>query len=165
MMGADVLPRKLFSAERDFFQTYVIFIYVKEILKTMRIILKRYYGDRTITKSELEVWMDGETEPRMACDAREPKFFNYALSFPGASSYCLPAGTFKNIQTMFKIIPAYPSFKEYGEIRLSLERTGQRIDQFDLLIGATAIHHQMTVVTSNVKHFERIPDMIYEDWK
>lgn len=71
----------------------------------------------------------------------------------------------KNIQTMFKIIPAYPSFKEYGEIRLSLERTGQRIDQFDLLIGATAIHHQMTVVTSNVKHFERIPDMIYEDWK
>ena len=61
----------------------------------MRIILKRYYGDRTITKSELEVWMDGETEPRMVCDAREPKFFNYALSFPGASSYCLPAGTFK----------------------------------------------------------------------
>ena len=71
----------------------------------------------------------------------------------------------KNLQEMFKIIPAYSSFKEYGEIRLSLERAGQRIDQFDLLIGATAIHHKMTVVTSNIKHFERILGLVYEDWK
>lgn len=71
----------------------------------------------------------------------------------------------KNLQEMFKIIPAYPSFKEYGEIRLSLERIGQRVDQFDLLIGATAIHHKMTVVTSNIKHFDRIPELVYEDWK
>lgn len=71
----------------------------------------------------------------------------------------------KNLQKMFKIIPAYSSFKEYGEIRLLLERTGLRIDQFDLLIGATAIHHKMTVVTSNIKHFDRIPELVYEDWK
>ena len=71
----------------------------------------------------------------------------------------------KNIQEMFKIIPAYSSFKEYGEIRLLLERSGLRIDQFDLLIGATAIHHKMTVVTSNIKHFDRIPGLVYEDWK
>lgn len=71
----------------------------------------------------------------------------------------------KNIQEMFKTIPVYPSLKEYGEIRLSLERTGQRIDQFDLLIGATAIHHNMIVVTSNIKHFERITGIVCEDWK
>ena len=71
----------------------------------------------------------------------------------------------KTVQEMFKIIPLYSSFKEYGEIRMSLEQKGMRIDQFDLLIGATAIHHKMSVVTSNIKHFERIPGIVCEDWK
>ncbi|MBR5689333.1 MAG: PIN domain-containing protein [Prevotella sp.] len=71
----------------------------------------------------------------------------------------------REIQRMFKVIPAYSSFKEYGEIRHSLEHTGQRIDQFDLLIGATALHHKMTLVTSNLKHFERIQRLEIEDWK
>ena len=71
----------------------------------------------------------------------------------------------KRVQQMFKVIPAYSSFKEYGEIRHSLEHTGLRVDQFDLLIGATAIHHQMTLVTSNLKHFERMPGIKIESWK
>ena len=57
--------------------------------------MKRYYGDHRVTKSEAKVYFDGETEPRMTFDAREPRFFNYTISFPGASSYCLPEGTFK----------------------------------------------------------------------
>ena len=71
----------------------------------------------------------------------------------------------KRVQQMFKVIPAYSSFKEYGEIRHSLEHTGLRVDQFDMLIGATAIHHQMTLVTSNLKHFERMPGIEIESWK
>ena len=71
----------------------------------------------------------------------------------------------KEVQHLFRVIPAYSSFKEYGEIRHSLEHTGQRVDQFDLLIGATAIHHQMTLVTSNLKHFERIEGLTIENWK
>ncbi|MBP5377247.1 MAG: PIN domain-containing protein [Bacteroidaceae bacterium] len=63
------------------------------------------------------------------------------------------------------MIPAYSSFKEYGEIRHSLEHTGLRIDQFDLLIGATAIHHNLILVTSNTKHFDRINELKLEDWK
>ena len=71
----------------------------------------------------------------------------------------------KEVQRLFRVIPAYSSFKEYGEIRHSLEHTGQRLAQFDLLIGATAIHHQMTLVTSNLKHFERIEGLTIENWK
>jgi predicted nucleic acid-binding protein len=40
-----------------------------------------------------------------------------------------------------------------------------RVDQFDLLIGATAVHHEMVLVTSNIKHFERIPGLNIENWK
>lgn len=54
---------------------------------------------------------------------------------------------------------------EYGEIRYKLEHKGQRVDQFDLLIGATAIHHKMTLVTSNIKHFERMDGLEIENWK
>ena len=71
----------------------------------------------------------------------------------------------REVQRLFRVIPAYSSFKEYGEIRFSLEHSGQRVDQFDLLIGATAIHHQMTLVTSNIKHFERIQGLEIENWK
>ena len=71
----------------------------------------------------------------------------------------------REVQRLFRVIPAYPSFKEYGEIRYSLERAGQRVDQFDLLIGATAMHHNMTLVTSNLKHFERMSGLKIENWK
>jgi len=71
----------------------------------------------------------------------------------------------REVQSLFRIIPAYSSFKEYGEIRLSLEHTGQRVDQFDLLIGATAMHHELTLVTSNLKHFERMQGLEIENWK
>ena len=71
----------------------------------------------------------------------------------------------KHVQRLFKVLPAYPSFREYGEIRYSLEHRGLRIDQFDLLIGATAKHYGMTLVTSNEKHFERIEGLEIENWR
>lgn len=71
----------------------------------------------------------------------------------------------EKIQKLFRVIPAYSSFKEYGEIRFTLEHSGMRVDQFDLLIGATALHHQMTLVTSNIKHFNRIQGINIKNWK
>lgn len=71
----------------------------------------------------------------------------------------------REVQRLFRVIPAYSSFKEYGEIRYDLEHKGQRVDQFDLLIGATALHHKMILVTSNLKHFERINGLTIENWK
>ena len=71
----------------------------------------------------------------------------------------------RQVQRLFRVIPAYSSYKEYGEIRLSLEHSGQRVDQFDLLIGATVMHHSLTLVTSNLKHFERMQGLIIENWR
>ena len=58
----------------------------------MKIKLKRYYGDAEVTKSVMEVYMDGEAEPRMVCEAREVTYRDYTESFPGASRHCLPVG-------------------------------------------------------------------------
>ena len=53
----------------------------------------------------------------------------------------------------------YTSLSKYGEIKAKLEAKGQRLDEFDLLIGATAVQNGLTVVTANVRHFGRIPDL------
>ena len=58
----------------------------------MVIKLHRYYGDELITKSVMEVFLEGEEEPRMVCEAREAAYRDYAETFAGASRYCLPVG-------------------------------------------------------------------------
>jgi hypothetical protein len=58
----------------------------------MEIRLKRYYGDNHVTKSRMEVVMEGETAPRLVCEAREPRFKEYTEVFEGAAKYCLPVG-------------------------------------------------------------------------
>lgn len=45
------------------------------------------------------------------------------------------------------------------EIRLYLENKGIRIEDFDLLIAATALVYDLTLVTRNIKHFNKIPHL------
>ena len=61
----------------------------------MEIRLKRYYGDGAVTKSVMEVWMDGEGMPRMVCEAREGAYRDYRETFAGVSEFCLPAGRWR----------------------------------------------------------------------
>lgn len=48
---------------------------------------------------------------------------------------------------------------EFGKIKADLEIKGERLDDFDLLIAATAIVNNLTLVTRNSKHFKRIKDL------
>ena len=47
----------------------------------------------------------------------------------------------------------------YADIKTSLEEKGQKLDEFDLLIAATAKISQLTLVTHNLKHFSRVPQL------
>ena len=47
----------------------------------------------------------------------------------------------------------------YAETKMSLETSGNRLDDFDLLIGATAICHSLSLLTLNLSHFKRIPSI------
>lgn len=70
-----------------------------------------------------------------------------------------------DIMRLFDIIPMFPCLREYGMIKAKLEREGQRLDDFDLLIGATALQNNMTMVTANVRHLARIPNLKIENWE
>ena len=51
-----------------------------------------------------------------------------------------------------------------GEIRAALARDGRPIGAFDVLIAGHARSAGLTVVTSNMREFERVPGLLVEDW-
>jgi tRNA(fMet)-specific endonuclease VapC len=57
-----------------------------------------------------------------------------------------------------ELLAFMPSTAELaGEIDAALLRSGQRIGRADPMIAATAIEHELTLVTGNTEHFARIP--------
>ena len=54
--------------------------------------------------------------------------------------------------------------RRFGDLRGALRRIGQPLSDFDLLVAATVLEHDLILVTRNVRHFQRIPDlMLYTD--
>jgi predicted nucleic acid-binding protein len=51
-----------------------------------------------------------------------------------------------------------------ADISDRLRRSGRPIDLPDLLLAATALAHDLTMVTRNVRHFERVPGLMVENW-
>lgn len=49
--------------------------------------------------------------------------------------------------------------KTFGQIRSSLKKSGQVIEDIDIFIAATCITHNLTLVISNKKHFQRVTDL------
>ena len=51
-----------------------------------------------------------------------------------------------------------------ADIHYQLRISGQLIDEADLMIAATALRHNATLVTRNTSHFQRIPNLNLLDW-
>lgn len=51
-----------------------------------------------------------------------------------------------------------------GDVLAYLYRRGEPIGIEDVLIGAAALAHDFTVVTANLRHFQRIPNLRVENW-
>ena len=63
------------------------------------------------------------------------------------------------------IIPIYGSIKKYAEEKVRLNKLGKpQNDEFDLLIGVTAIENKLTLVTENISDFERLEGINIENW-
>lgn len=77
----------------------------------------------------------------------------------------------KNMETVNAIKVIFPLIEitseimnTFGEIKAYTQKIGKTIDDMDLLIAATAITNDFTLVTHNTKHFENIPNLKIEDW-
>jgi predicted nucleic acid-binding protein len=54
--------------------------------------------------------------------------------------------------------------EKFGEIRARLLDHGRSVAGMDLLIAATALIHDLTLVTHNTIDFRSIPDLRLSDW-
>ena len=54
---------------------------------------------------------------------------------------------------------------EYGILRRFLESQGTTIGPNDLLIAAISLANDLTLVTHNVREFNRVPGLRVEDWQ
>ncbi len=54
---------------------------------------------------------------------------------------------------------------EYGVLRRHLETQGKTIGPNDLLIAAISLANDLTLVTHNVREFNRVPGLRVEDWQ
>ena len=57
-----------------------------------------------------------------------------------------------------------PEARAAAEIRVDLERQGQPIGPYDILIAATALANRAVLVSRNVEEFGRVPGLTVEDW-
>ena len=54
--------------------------------------------------------------------------------------------------------------KKFGELRAERLDTGQGTPDMDLLIAATALFHNLTLVTHNVQDYANVPALRIQDW-
>ncbi len=71
-------------------------------------------------------------------------------------------------ETLFPNLPILPfdasAARRYGEVRAELERRGTPIGDADLRIASIALDRDLTVVTGNVRHFQKVPGLAVENW-
>ena len=54
--------------------------------------------------------------------------------------------------------------ERFGQLKASLEAQSQRLADADLLIASTALEYNLTLVTGNLKHFQRVQGLKMESW-
>ena len=72
--------------------------------------------------------------------------------------------TLEKFQNKFTILPIFTALDIYAKEKARLKTKGKILDDFDLLIGATAISNNITIATRNVSDFNRLEGIRIEDW-
>ena len=67
-------------------------------------------------------------------------------------------------QTNMQIIPIFGALDLYAREKARLRKLGTPLDDFDLLIGTTAVANGLIMVTHDTDHFRRLQGIELEDW-
>jgi len=71
----------------------------------------------------------------------------------------------KTLQNSLEIIPLGQEIAEiFGIQKANLEKRGTSLDDFDLILGCSALAHNLTLVTNNSKHFKKIEGLKLTNW-
>ena len=103
----------------------------------------------------------------LAAIPREEQFTSAVVVgelFKGAFRSSAAARHLENVEK--RVLPAVTvlsydvaAARVYGQVRAQLESAGRPLADADLQIAATALVHDLELVTGNVKHFKRVPGL------
>ena len=69
------------------------------------------------------------------------------------------------LKEIFPLIDLTPAIMDtFGALKAQLRKNGTPVEDFDLLIGATALAIGYCVVTNNQRHYTRIPGIQVVNW-
>jgi tRNA(fMet)-specific endonuclease VapC len=71
----------------------------------------------------------------------------------------------EQVISQFQVLPL--GLKEgvlAGDILARLRKKGQMIGMEDILISATALSHDLVLVSGNTKHFSKVDGLVIENW-
>ena len=75
------------------------------------------------------------------------------------------AARVKTLAQSIEMVPINAAVAEtFGMIKTNLESGGNRLDDFDLAIAATALANNLILVTNNTDHFSRVDGLRIENW-
>jgi tRNA(fMet)-specific endonuclease VapC len=105
---------------------------------------------------------------RTAGSAKAISVISYGELLYGAHKSARPIENLARVRRLGEVLPVIeisPAIMEaFGSLRARLETGGRRLDDFDLVIAATAITLGYRLVTNNEKHFSRIDGLPLENW-
>ncbi|MBI1902789.1 MAG: type II toxin-antitoxin system VapC family toxin [Planctomycetia bacterium] len=96
----------------------------------------------TICLAELYAWANGRADP-VASRATIDRMLHYEVAVVDFDHECA---------------------REFGRLRFMLRKQGTTVSSADLMIAATALLYDFTLVTHNVVHFQPVPDLRIADW-
>ena len=86
----------------------------------------------------------------------------------GAEKSSNPAANLSVVEDLCSRLEVLPygakAAQHYGVIRAALEKQGQTIGVNDLHIAAHARSEGLTLVSNNLREFERVPALQFENW-
>ena len=69
------------------------------------------------------------------------------------------------LKEIFPLIDITPAIMDIlGALKADLRKSGTPVDDFDLLIGATALTMGYCIVTNNERHYAKIPGLEVVNW-
>jgi len=114
---------------------------------------------------------DPQVHASMGCHEKDPKALSvitYGELLYGAAKSQRPLPNTARVRRAAELLPVIeigpPIAELFGALKASLEKDGERLDDFDLLIAATALTLNYAVVTNNEKHFRRIEGLRVVNW-
>ena len=94
-----------------------------------------------------------------------PAIVHHELCFGAYKSRRVEANLYNVRALQFEVLPFSKTDAERsGAIRAALQAGGTPIGPYDVLIAGQAVARSLTLITRNIREFERVEGLSFEDW-